>query len=422
MLTLVPDAASYGLRNGIFGFHWNILATPGSSYAVGFCLLAAALMVRWSKEGRPRPLWVAIILAAGTLLIRIQAFAVAFPALLLSAAMSTRLVQRRTLPLLVAAIVAFAIFVFGFYALADAWPALELFLDAVHSRMEPTAYGGWYERLLQSQGRGIGVPAGILLVFPAFLGILVVLYPASVLLARRSRGLTAIDLLPAAFLGLYLLLLITAPVAQHADSTEFAQRPFVTIYAVVSIWTAAGFINWIAARSIQAAHRTWVTLLLASALGLVIVWPQSADMGKVAKPAWAWPYYGVKVEDGLPQAAAFLRARATPGDIFAVQQSGLGWVATDAATNLVAMTGLPTYLSRPFIYLRRGGERERIALQRYAELAQVARERNAAGARDRLRRLGIQWYVAAGSQGPLWDRARQQASFVAGEIAVYSFK
>ena len=41
---------------------------------------------------------------------------------------------------------------------------------------------------MESHGRGIAVPAGILLVFAACLGAFAVLYPVSVLIARRSRG------------------------------------------------------------------------------------------------------------------------------------------------------------------------------------------------------------------------------------------
>ena len=46
-LTLVPDAASYGLYNRLFGFYWYVLAGPSASYAVAMCLVAFACLHRW---------------------------------------------------------------------------------------------------------------------------------------------------------------------------------------------------------------------------------------------------------------------------------------------------------------------------------------------------------------------------------------
>ena len=46
-LTLLPDAASYGLHNRLFGYYWYVIAVPTASYAVGIGLLAMALLRRW---------------------------------------------------------------------------------------------------------------------------------------------------------------------------------------------------------------------------------------------------------------------------------------------------------------------------------------------------------------------------------------
>src|SRR2546429_3376313 len=48
-----------------------------------------------------------------------------------------------------------------------------------------------------------------------------------------------------ALLGSYLLLILTAPVPPHGDATEFTQRPFVLVYGVFAVWTAAGFAGWL---------------------------------------------------------------------------------------------------------------------------------------------------------------------------------
>jgi hypothetical protein len=422
-LTLLPDGASYGLRNGMFGFHWTILGTPGAPYAVGICLLSIAFLQRWLQEGKPRPLVASAILVAGTVLVRIHVFVLAFPALLASAAMATSLVRRRKLASFAVAAAAFSLFVAGFYTMVTAAePALEQSLELLHDRMEPTGYAGWYMQVLKSHGPGVAVPFGIVLAYVASLGVLVVLYPISVWLLHRCGRLRAIDLVPPAFLACYLLLMITAPVSQHGDATELTHRPFVVLYAVIAIWTAAGFVSWMVPQGDRAARRAWLALLLLAGLALPVLWPQTSALGRLPRFQWGWQYTPYRVEKGLVQAAAFLRARSRPGDVFAARDVKLDWVATDTATELASLTGMPAYLSRPFIHIVQGGRREQTARQRYGALKRIGDEENAAVAARRLRELGIQWYVVVGvgNEGPRWDRGRRHAAFAAGRVSVYS--
>ena len=105
-------------------------------------------------------------------------------------------------------------------------------------------------------------------------------------------------------------------------------------------------------------------------------------------------------------------------------------VDTDAALQLVSLSGVPAYLSRPFFHAAKQSVRER-----HEALAGVALAPDAAVALERLRRLGIQWYVVVSPgrvwdaerlqmvidhTGPRWDGLRQRAAFVEGSVAVYS--
>lgn len=417
-LTVFPDASNYGLRNGFFSFHWHLLAFPGASYAIGLFLVCIALLARWLRSGAPRPLAAAALLAAGAVLFRVHVFALGFPALLASAAMATRFVRSRKLAFFAAATGAFALFVFAFYAATESVPALETFLTSVHEFQEPTAYTGWYPRLLESHGSAVAVPAGILLALAAGLGVFALLYPASVLLARRAGGLRAVDLVPAAMIGCYVLLLLTAP-AVNWDSTELTVRPFVLLYAVVAIWTCVTFAGWLAARSAQ-PDRVHSGILLASAFALILLWPQTGRLGVLPKFQWGWKFFPHTVAQGLPQAAAFLRRSSAPGDVFAVQGLRGGWVASDPAIQLASLSGMPAYLAYVIAHTTAGGKRGAAAQERYLALARVADAQSAPAALQELRRLGIAWYVVIGGEGPRWDRARQHAAFVEGRVAVYS--
>jgi hypothetical protein len=414
-LTLLPDAASYGLHNRLFGYYWYVLAVPTASYAVGVALLVIAFLRRWTAARDARALVAGAALVAGSALIRMHIFALLLPAWLACAALAARLVRRRALLFAGGGLALFGLFVWAFYRFfPDAPHALGIFLEYTHTRQQPTAYGDLYASLMHLYGAHVAVPLGVLMVLASTLGIFGILYPISVLLARRARRLELIDLVPLALLACYVLLIVTAPVPAHGDSTEFTQRPFVLVYAVFAVWTAAGFAGWLALQGGLRRRRVWLPLLIAAAF--TVMW---ALVSTVSDWRWAQTY---KPAEGLPQAATYVRSRSQPGELLATQGLDTALVTTDLAIQLVGMTGVPAYLSRPFIHISAGGSRARIAEQRYVALRAVEREKSAEAALARLRGLGIRWYVVAESdrRGPLWDPERRRAAFVDRMVAVYS--
>jgi hypothetical protein len=89
------------------------------------------------------------------------------------------------------------------------------------------------------------------------------------------------------------------------------------------------------------------------------------------------------------------------------------------AVQLGAMSGMPAYLARPAIHFT-GGEREKTALERSAALKRLAQEESPVAALERLRTLGIAWYVMRDGKAPRWDPERRRAVFASGSFAVYS--
>ena len=412
-LTLLPDAASYGLHNRLFGYYWYVIAVPTASYGVGVALVAIAFLRRWSAAGNARALVASAALVAGSAFIRVHIFALLLPAWIACAALAAPLVRRRVLLFAGGVLVVFAVFVWGFYrAFPDAY-ALGIFLDVTHNEQQPVAYGDLYAGLMAIYGAQVAVPVGVLLVLASTLGVFGIFYPASVLAARRARRLELIDLVPVALLGSYLLLILTAPVPPHGDATEFTQRPFVLVYAVFAVWTAAGFAGWLSLYGLR-QRRVWLPLLIAAAL--TVMW---ALLYTVGDWRWAKRY---QVAEGLPQAASYLRSRSQPGDLLAAPGLSTSFVPADLPVQLVAMSGVPAYLSRPFMHMVNGGVRAQTALPRYIALRAIERETSAETALARLRALGIRWYVVAETDrsGPRWDPERRRAVFVDRMVAVYA--
>ena len=52
-LLLIPDASTYGLRNGFFGFHWLLFSHPGSGYGLSAAFTALTLVEIWRARQRP---------------------------------------------------------------------------------------------------------------------------------------------------------------------------------------------------------------------------------------------------------------------------------------------------------------------------------------------------------------------------------
>lgn len=393
-VTLIPDAASYGLANRAFGYYWHQLEVPGGAYAVGACLVAFALLRRGAAGA---------VVAAAALPIRLHVFLLAFPAWIASAAFI-----RGRMRLLAALAAGLAIFVFAYYALVPgATPAVGQFLELARN-----PYLWLYHTGLPRLGAGTAIAVGTLLLIPAILGVFVLLYPLSVWLLYRARRLERHDIVPAAVLVTYLLLVLAAPVPPHGDPTELPHRPFVLVYAVIAVWTAAGFARWAEGYGGWRNARIRIAVVALAALtALLGVWYTVRD---------ARLHRTYEVAAGLPQAARFLRAHAQPGDVLAVQGLARGPVYTDHAVQLVALTGTPAYLSVPHMRATLGGQAGEVRA-RYEALAGIAEEKDAQAARARLRELGVRWYVVVDKAGgPSWDRARSQAAFLSRDTAVYA--
>ncbi len=269
-----------------------------------------AFAKRWAVTAEPRALIAGACLVVGLAFVRVHLFALAFPAWLVCTALGTRAVQARKLLFLGGALGLFGIFVGVFYRVfTDAAPALDIFLHVTHNLQVPLPYSGLYMRLMHVHGPAVAVPAGVGLVFAAFLGVFIVLYPLSVVLMRRVRRLDVVDAAPVVFLGCYLLLMLTGPMPPHGDATEFTQRPFVLAYAIVAVWTAGGLAAWLAARGRFRERRVWLPVVVGACLA--VVW-----MLLYTEKDLRWNY-AYKPAEGLTQAAAFVRGRARAGDVLA---------------------------------------------------------------------------------------------------------
>jgi hypothetical protein len=429
-IAILPDASNYGLRNGLFSFHWTLFASPGAAYALGAAFLSLALLDRWAGERSRAALAASALLAAATLLFRAHVFVLFAPAWLATAILCTARLERRSALAAIALMAAMAaIAATAAASLADLsaagaqWrfgeQAFEKFLAEVHTRQEPTAYGGLYEALAGGEASGFALAAGALLAFVAALGAFAIALPAAAVLARRAGALRPIDAFPAFLAHAWLLLMLFAPVPWHGDATDLIHRPFVLLYAAAAVWTTSLLLRAYAARRGAAAGRLGPALAAVTLVSLPVI---AASAERMAGPKFEWGrvYVSQPLEAGLGEAAGYLRRNARAGDTFATAGLDAGYTVLDLPMKICALTGLPAYLSRPYLEMAKDERRRSEAAARLQALQGVERAADHGEAMEALRRLRVRWYLVAGAAGPAWDRGRARAAFRAGSIALYS--
>lgn len=427
-VAILPDASSYGLRNGLFSFHWFVLSHPGGPYALGAAFLSVAFLDRWSEHASRAALAASALLALAMVVLRAQLFVLFVPAWLAAAAFcrAARTPRKHLAAILLAqGLLAAAVGTSLLLShLARTYPAfwrfrdpeIEKFLTIVHTWQEPTGYPGLYLHLATLGDTAFTVTAGIVLTFVAALGVFALFLPGAMALAGRFRALRPIDALPAYLALCWLLLMFYAPVPWFGDPSNLIVQPFVLLYAVAAVWTLCLVVRMLPRPPVSRMRPAFLAAALL-ALPMIMSWTGSA-----AQPKFRWGQEGAaaRVEAGLAEAAAFLRKQARVGDIFAVAGQSRDYVLLDLATKLCSMSGLPTYLSRPHMEMLKEDARKRIVATRLAELEDLAALTDYGEALRTLRRLDVQWYVVAGEAGPRWDRGRRRATFSAGEIALYA--
>lgn len=430
-VAIIPDASNYGLRNGFFSFHWTIATTVGATYALGAAFVSVVFLDRWATERSRAALAASAVLALATVLFRVQIFLLYFPAWLAAAAICSareggprRLVARLTLVGLAAgAIVCYLTIDHLLATVPGFWwfqgGALEGFLSSVHMDQEPTAYTGLYAYLQTVNAPALTLTAGIVLAIVAALGAFVILLPAAWLFAHENRVSKPIDALCGLLFYCWLLLMLFAPVLFNGDSTDLIHRPFVLLYAAVAIWTLCLALRAVALRFDRV--RLWLALLLVAILALPAVVSDAAGMMH-PKFRWGERYVTMRIPPGLVEAAAFMREHAAVGDVFAVAGMSAAYATIDLPLQVCALSGMPAYLSRPFLEMSKDGPRARIAAARLVELHAVDTAPDYGAAMQQLRAMDVRWYMVADGNAPRWDPTRKRAAFVARSVALYAVR
>ncbi|TCI00415.1 hypothetical protein EJV46_07220 [Roseococcus sp. SYP-B2431] len=423
-LALVPAPERLSLGNGLLGFAWLLETAPGTPYSLGIAGAALASLARWMERGEERrwgSLALALALTASCFLIRVNTFALLAPAVGLAVLAGWPGLARRWRRALAGA---------GFLAFAAvlatlSWPALTAdpaqflfgYVDLVHRHNPPTRIDG----LQAAMAAAIGpIGAGLLALPLTLLGLLGPWLPAFLILAvlaRRHRA--AADALPWLLLAAAMLEMLLAPMSRNGDITEFRHRAGPLVVVAIAVWS----LRWAVLLA-----RPWASCVMGGrgrvawpAASLLCLSVLAATIGAAKRPAMAWgaPYHGTHVAPGLMALAPALRRSAGPRPRFAVANQPADARNIDEAAQLIALTGVPAYLSCPGFLVATGGAYGDEARRRLAVVAQLGAAPDLEALWARMRAEAVTHLVVTRRTDLPFDRERRHAAARSGEYALY---
>jgi hypothetical protein len=421
-LLAFPDASVVGLGNGFFGFHWLLVTVPGSGYGIGLVAAAVVLLLQWTKTHRLSHLIGAGVLGVATVMFRLH-FAVLFVPVFLAVVLLQWPNSRngRSVILALGAAILLALVLFGF---AQEWRAdlpyrmnLIPYLSSVLNQA-PYFVPDVLAQLL-STNEILGIAFGIVAVVLSALGVFLIVYCVAVATRLAAGRLTQSDLLPGYFVLSFVFCMIFAPTPESGDLTEFKQRGFVLIYAMLIPWVVLAIcdvLNWM--RPSLSQHGPTV-VIGTSLLSCTIVPLGFASVLATPRMSWAHVHYDTSVDRSLLLAGQYIAVNKQARDILAVDNLSPTAALSDQATILVAQTGVPTFLSRLGLYGARNGTAGLLVNSRLEILTKIHNAATLQEANELLRAHSLTWYVVGASDPPAWDPRGFAAKLSVGEWLVY---
>jgi hypothetical protein len=424
-IAFLPDASHYGMYNAFFGFHWLLITAPGSGYALGVAAVGCTCLMYGLRKDDRLPLMAGFLLLALLFLIRIHFFLLLAPALAGVAVLSrTRPRVRALVMCVVTALIVLALLTLTVSPAARAlWVSLVEPAIAIDNMLRngPDHFRLSFESLL-SHSLGAALLVGTSMMLAAALGGFLIAYPVAAAWWCRSERREAIDLLPLLLCGSFLLLWLIAPVPAASDASEYKQRHFLLLYAMVGIWVVARMIQAVGGIKLNTRTKRCVGwLVFMCAIAAVMLLGRSVNPGEPAfrYMGWAKHFYNVKITPGLAQVARYIRDNSKPGDTLTMTGDPVNAELSGPLVELVSLSDVPAYLSRMDLLARKGGASVLLAKARLEQINKIVQSDNWASACETMRRTGIRWYVATDDTLPHWDAGKTNSVFREGMFSVY---
>ncbi|ASS54334.1 hypothetical protein CHR56_06960 [Rhizobium leguminosarum bv. viciae] len=423
-IALVPSPDRIILRNGLLSFPWLLDTAPGTAYSLGVACGSIAMLTYWMKTKSRAALVVGSFLCAACLLVRANTFAWLAPCLILSVVVGTTKLSRSQKILgVICGLALLCVFL-----IAVSWSEIRTntanflfsYVETVHLGQPPTNYQALYPRLTQTLGREGAALIGIGLVLTGILGPWLAIFFGAAAVCGAQKKLVEFDAIPFLLLAVASIMMILAPITANGDITEFRHRAGPLLVVVTCIWSVR-FIAIAAAALLPGATASvsWKLLVLAATISLALM---ADDISEVRRPQmdWAKNFYDVQFPPPLFAVASELKKNVEHTPRFVVAGQSEASRDIDDASALVALSGIPAYISRPRLFELRSDNVGNEARRRM----EVVKRLDAAPTVSALKQLmaseHITHYLVTDTTQVAFDRERAGAAWKSGQFAVYT--
>ena len=292
LVLFLPDASTYGFRNGFFSFHWLLVTSPGTGYAVGIVLTTCSLLYISHVERQGAVLFLAIATLITVLFFRIHIFFLFLPSIVATIVFENESFKhyRRGIIFIVIGLSAISILILLLIPSAQSswldYSQVGDFLRVIHLHQDPTGYSdiaGWITTHISPL---LAMVLGIVFVPVIALGVLILVYPAVSVLCKTRSGPSYLDGLPIFLLISFIVMILITPSIPSGDITDLKHRSFPLLYVVFLLWSIVSISRFFLERlkSYDAFLKFVLPALMVGAVGISFIsttppWDPNICMG-----------------------------------------------------------------------------------------------------------------------------------------------
>jgi len=398
LVLFLPDASTYGFGNGFFGFHWLLVTSPGTGYAVGIVLTTCSLLYTSHLERDRSASFLAIATLITVLLFRIQILFLYFPAILATIVFENEFLKhyRRGIIFIVIGLTAISIVVLLLVPSAQkSWldySHVADFLRFIHLSQVPTGYTDTANWITTNTSPLFAMVLGTVFVPVIALGSLILVYPAVLVLCKNRPGPSYFYTLPLFLIISFIVMILITPSVPSGDITDLKHRSFPLLYVVFLVWSIVSISRLFSERvkRYSAFVKAALPGFIVGAAGISFI---SYTPPWIPIFAWGRSHYGTAVEKDLVTAALFVRARRGPTDVVALLPTEPKSALSDRGTIFASLADTPIFLARYPIQKIHGRHRSLIADERMEFLNAIDLSDHNCSSFRMLARRGITWLV-----------------------------
>ncbi len=420
LVLFLPDASTYGFRNGFFSFHWLLVTSPGTGYAVGIVLTTCSLLYISHVERQGAALVLAIATLIAVFFFRIHIFFLFLPSIVATIVFENESFKHYLRGIISIVIGLSAILILILLLIPSAqrgwldYSHVGDFLRVIHLHQDPTGYSdiaGWMTTHVSPL---LAMVLGIVVVPVIALGALILAYPVVSVLCKTRTGPSYLDRLPIFLLISFVVLILITPAIPSGDVTDLKHRSFPLLYVVFLLWSIVPISRFFLERlkRYDAFLKFMLAAFMVGAVGISFI--------RTTPPwfpifEWGKSYYGLPVEKDLVSAALFVRARRGPTDVVALLPTEPKSVLSDHGTIFASLADTPILLARYPIQQLHGKRRALIADERLKFLNAIDLNNHNCGSFRMLAQRGITWLVTYDISTPVGF----PESFKSNHVSVY---